>query len=128
MGGKLIIGVNEKNNNEIVGIETDIKYADNIETLDDWKLKFVELLNGISPVEYRNIILENYNFHKIEDGKTILEVNCPLHDKYINVVSYKGGAKAYRTYKEKNNYKRWGPSTRLMTNDDLIIHVTKKSK
>ena len=78
-------------------------------------------------MEYKNIILENYNFQEMEDGKTILEINCPLHDKQIDVVSYKGGAKAYSGYKEEKQYKRHGPTTRPMSTRDLIVHVKKKT-
>jgi len=126
MGGTLIIGVNEKNNNEIIGIETDIEFADNIKDLDDWKRQFIDLLNGISPVEYRDIILKRYKYHEIEDGKTILEIKCPSHDKDIDIVYYKGGPKAYKSYKEEKTYKRHGPSTLPMSSPELVAHVKKK--
>ena len=127
MGGTLIIGVNEKNNNEIIGIEVDIEFADNIKNRDDWKKQFVDLLDGIKPVEYKNIILHNYQFHTM-NKKTILEINCPRHDEHIDIVSYTGGKKAHIDYKNKKHYKRTGPSSKRMSDDDLIAHMKKKTK
>ena len=127
MGGTLIIGVNEKNNNEIIGIEKDIEFADNIKNLDDWKQQFIDLLDGINPVEYKNIILQNYQFHTI-NKKTILEIECPLHDEHIDIVSYTGGKKAHSEYKQKRHYQRKGPTSTRMSDDDLIAHMKRKTK
>ena len=117
MGGTLIIGIDEKKDNKIIGIERDIEFADSIKDRDDWKQQFVDLLDGINPIEYKNIILHNYQYHTI-NKKTILEINCPRHDEHIDIVSYTGGKKAHIDYKNKRHYKRTGPASKRMSDDD----------
>ena len=63
-GGNLLIGVNEKDKNDIIGIETDIEYG-GIKDIDEWTRMFYDLLKGIEPALYRDKIEKNLKFRKI---------------------------------------------------------------
>lgn len=107
--GSLFLGVNDSG--EIIGLEQDLKFTENISTLDQYQNHIQSLIVAFFPKEVNATI--DFIFHKSLQIN-YLEIIIPKFDRPIPL--------------ENEFYQRQGVQTRILKGLDLLDFINRKNK